>query len=302
LDGGFFKVVTARLVGPDGFIFEREIIHHPGAVCIVPLEADGRHVLMIRQYRAAVGHAILELPAGKRDVPDEDPTLCASRELVEEIGREPSLLTEIAQFYNSPGFCDEKTICFLATGLRECPREAHGAEEENLTIERIDLADVEELMAAGDLIDAKSIIALTAARTVLGSAVQAPRAASQPPAQESPATQVRARQPPAQHAAGEQPARPAEQQARRAQEQAAEPAQPARRAQKRAAQRAQEPAAEPAQPARRAQKRGAQRAQEPPAEPAQARAAQPAQEPEVQRAQPPQPADQPQSESSRSQQ
>jgi 8-oxo-dGTP pyrophosphatase MutT (NUDIX family) len=168
LDGGFFKVVTARLVGPDGFIFEREIIHHPGAVCIVPLEADGRHVLMIRQYRAAIGQAILELPAGKRDVPEEDPALCASRELVEEIGQEASLLTEIAQFYNSPGFCDERTICFLATGLSECPREAHGAEEEHLTIERIDLGDVEELMAAGDLIDAKTIIALTAARAALG--------------------------------------------------------------------------------------------------------------------------------------
>ncbi len=174
-DGGFFKVVTARLVGPDGFIFEREIIHHPGAVCIVPLEADGRHVLMIRQYRAAVGQAILELPAGKRDVPEEDPALCASRELVEEIGREASLFTEIAQFYNSPGFSDERTICFLATGLRECAREAHGAEEENLTIERIALEDLEELMAVGDLVDAKSIIALAAARAALGWKPQLPQ-------------------------------------------------------------------------------------------------------------------------------
>jgi 8-oxo-dGTP pyrophosphatase MutT (NUDIX family) len=181
-DGGFFNVVTARLVGPDGFIFEREIIHHPGAVCIVPLEADGRHVLMIRQYRAAVERALLELPAGKRDVPDEDPALCASRELVEEVGRTAALFTEIAQFYNSPGFCDEQTICFLATGLRECARDAHGAEEENLTIERIALDDVEELMAAGDLIDAKSIIALNAARAALGWRAEAPQSAVQVPA------------------------------------------------------------------------------------------------------------------------
>jgi 8-oxo-dGTP pyrophosphatase MutT (NUDIX family) len=173
-DGGFFKVVTTRVVGPDGFIFEREVIHHPGAVCIVPLEADGRHVLMIRQYRAAVGQAILELPAGKRDVSEEDPALCAARELVEEIGREASLFTEIAQFYNSPGFCDERTICFLATGLSECAREAHGVEEENLTIERIALDDLEELMAAGDLVDAKSIVALAAARSALGWKPQLP--------------------------------------------------------------------------------------------------------------------------------
>lgn len=194
--GGFFDVVTARLVGPDGFTFEREIIHHPGAVCIVPLEADGRHVLMIRQYRAAVGHTLLELPAGKRDVPEEDPALCASRELVEEIGREASVFTEIAQFYNSPGFCDEQTICFLATGLRECDRDAHGAEEENLTIETIALEDVEELMATGDLVDAKSIIGLMAARKALGWKARPPQSSGEqhPPARQAPS---REQQPPA---------------------------------------------------------------------------------------------------------
>ncbi|MHB1510512.1 MAG: NUDIX domain-containing protein [Acidimicrobiales bacterium] len=168
LDAGFFKVVTATFVGPDGFTFEREVVRHPGAVCVVPLEADRRSVLMIRQYRGAVDAGLLELPAGKRDVQDEDPALCASRELVEEIGRQASSMTEIARFFNSPGMSDEETICYIAEGLSEVPREAHGVEEEHIVVERVSIADLEELMAAGELIDAKSIIALLAARRVLG--------------------------------------------------------------------------------------------------------------------------------------
>lgn len=167
-DGGFFKVVTGTFVGPDGFTFEREVVRHPGAVCVVPLESDGRHVIMIRQYRGSIDDTVLELPAGKRDIPDEDPAICAARELAEEIGRDAGRLSEVARFYNSPGFSDEETICFLAVGLTEREREAQGVEEENITLERVSLADIEELMIAGDLIDAKSIIGLLAARSALG--------------------------------------------------------------------------------------------------------------------------------------
>ena len=169
-DGGFFRVVTATFVGPDGFTFEREVIRHPGAVCAVPLEDDRRHVLMIRQYRAAVSQSLLELPAGKRDVEDEDPKVCIARELVEEIGREAREITEVARFFNSPGFSDELTICYLAEGLIECEREAHGIEEEHITIEPIALDDIEDLIAAGDLTDAKSIIGLFTARAALAGA------------------------------------------------------------------------------------------------------------------------------------
>lgn len=166
-DGAFFRVVSATFVGPDGFTFEREIIRHPGAVCVVPLEDDRRHVLMVRQFRGAVGEAVLELPAGKRDVEHEDPRDCVARELAEEVGRTAAELGEIARFYNSVGFNDELTICYLAEGLTECDRDAHGVEEEHLTIERIALDEVEDLMAAGDLVDAKSIIGLLAARAAL---------------------------------------------------------------------------------------------------------------------------------------
>jgi ADP-ribose pyrophosphatase len=179
-DAGFFQVFTATFVGPDGFAFERQVVRHPGAVCVVPLEDDRRGVLMIRQYRAAVDAGLLELPAGKRDVADEDPALCAGRELAEEIGREASSMKEVARFYNSPGFTDEQTICFLAEGLREVPREAHGVEEEHIVIERVLLADIEDLMASGDLVDAKSIIGLLAARSAVGWVTPAPEVAPRP--------------------------------------------------------------------------------------------------------------------------
>lgn len=166
-DGGFFRVVTGTFVAPNGFTFEREIVRHPGAVCAVPLEDDRRHVVMIRQYRAAIDRVVLELPAGKRDVESEDPAACIARELVEEIGRQAGTLEEIGRFFNSPGFSDEETLCYLAEGLIECEREAHGVEEENITLESVDLSDIEKLVAAGELADAKSIIGLFLARSFL---------------------------------------------------------------------------------------------------------------------------------------
>jgi ADP-ribose pyrophosphatase len=110
---------------------------------------------------------MLELPAGKRDVQAEDPAVCMARELAEEIGREARSLTEIAHFYNSPGFSDEVTICYLAEDLVDCERMAQGVEERHLTIERVVLEDVDDLVASGELLDAKSIVGLAAARARL---------------------------------------------------------------------------------------------------------------------------------------
>jgi ADP-ribose pyrophosphatase len=113
---------------------------------------------------------MLELPAGKLDVPGELPEACAARELNEEVGAEAEKFTELGSFYNSPGFCDELTTCFLAEGLRQGERAADGVEEEHLVIERISLSSVEDLIATGDIADAKTIVGLFLARSFLGSA------------------------------------------------------------------------------------------------------------------------------------
>jgi ADP-ribose pyrophosphatase len=166
-DGGFFRVVTGTFVDPNGFTFEREIIRHPGAVCMVPLEADNRHVICVRQYRAALDSEVLELPAGKRDLPGEDPEIGAQRELAEEIGKAAGRWTLLGNFYNSVGFNDEETFCYLAEDLSDVPSEAHGVEEQHMKIERIELERVGEMVAAGEIVDAKTIIGCLLASRVL---------------------------------------------------------------------------------------------------------------------------------------
>ncbi len=164
--GRVVSLSVAEIKAPDGSIYEREIIRHPGAAVIVPL--DGEEVIMIRQYRAAVNRELLEIPAGKLDSQDEPPEFTARRELEEEIGKQAGHLELLAVFHNSPGFCDEVTHCYLATELADTNRHPHGIEEEHMAIERIKLADVPDLVASGELADAKSIVGLMLARERLG--------------------------------------------------------------------------------------------------------------------------------------
>ena len=96
--GERLRVVVGTFVGPDGFTFEREIVRTFAAVCVVPLESDREHVLLVRQYRGPVDQALLELPAGKLDVPGEPPELCAARELAEEVGATAERFTQLGQF------------------------------------------------------------------------------------------------------------------------------------------------------------------------------------------------------------
>ena len=138
------------------------MVHHPGAVVVVPV-VDG-DVILVRQYRAAIDRELLEVPAGKRDVSDEPVELTAHRELEEEVGMKAASLVKLAEFYNSPGFCDEHSFLFLATDLTPCATDFQGHEEQHMTIERVPLDSLADLVASGDLTDGKSIIALSLAR------------------------------------------------------------------------------------------------------------------------------------------
>jgi ADP-ribose pyrophosphatase len=159
---GFLGVDRCLVQGPDGDEFERYVVRHPGAVVVVPI--DGADALLVRQWRVAAGRALLELPAGKRDVDGEAPEATAARELEEEIGCRPGRLTPLAEFYNSPGFTDEYTFVFLATALEQCEAAGTTAEERAMTVERVRLDDVDELIRRRDLTDAKSIVGLLLAR------------------------------------------------------------------------------------------------------------------------------------------
>jgi ADP-ribose pyrophosphatase len=156
-------VAQATFADPSGQTFDRDVVHHPGAVSVVPV-VDDATVIMVRQYRAAVDRELLEIPAGKRDVDGEDIETLARRELEEEIGMRAGTLVKLAEFYNSPGFCDEHSFVFLARDLTSTATAAKGIEEEHMTIENVALAEVPALIAAGALVDAKSIIGLCLAR------------------------------------------------------------------------------------------------------------------------------------------
>jgi 8-oxo-dGTP pyrophosphatase MutT (NUDIX family) len=164
--GHVITLVEGEFETPEGEVISRDIVRHPGAVSVVPL--DGDDVVLVRQYRAAVEKDLLEIPAGKRDVVDEPPAETARRELVEEIGFTADDLVPLATFYNSVGFSDEFSHVFLATGLRPVPMDRQGPEEMHMTIERIPVDEVASAIATGRIVDAKTIIGLLGALRHLG--------------------------------------------------------------------------------------------------------------------------------------
>ena len=167
-ESGFLRLDELEVEAPDGERFQRSVLRHPGAVMVVPLDDDGEHVFLVRQYRAAMDCELLEVPAGKRDVDDEPPEATAARELEEEIGRHPGRLVKLCEAYMSPGFTDEYAHMYLGLELREIDS-PHAAthEEDAMTVERVRLDDLHRLIASGELIDAKSIVSLLLARDYL---------------------------------------------------------------------------------------------------------------------------------------
>ena len=169
------RVLAVRLdqvVMPGGRLAQREIVEHPGAVAIVPLHDDAS-VVMIDQYRHAVGRRLRELPAGLLDTPGEDPVATARRELVEEAGCTAQDWSVLVDVVSSPGFSDEAVRVFLACGLTEIGRPAGGDDEEaDLSVVRVPLADAVRQVLAGEIINASTVAGLLAAQAVLAGTAQ----------------------------------------------------------------------------------------------------------------------------------
>jgi ADP-ribose pyrophosphatase len=163
LDSRRWRLVESRHTDPDGEPFTREVVRHPGAVGVVPLHDDGT-VTLVRQYRAALHVDLLEIPAGLRDVEGEPLERTAARELAEEVGLRAEQLVHLADFVNSAGFTDERTAVYLGLGLQPTDLDRQGLEEQHMSIERVHLDDVPALIAAGELIDAKTVVGLLLTR------------------------------------------------------------------------------------------------------------------------------------------
>jgi ADP-ribose pyrophosphatase len=165
--GPVVRVTRATIEGPDGTTYEREVVHHPGAVAVVPVLDDGRTVVLVRQYRSALDALVLELPAGKCDVDGEAPEVTAARELEEEVGCRAGAMERLGVIHNSPGFSDERVVIFLAERLEQGTPSPHGIEEQHMVVEHVSLEDAGKLVADGHITDAKTVVGLLLARDKL---------------------------------------------------------------------------------------------------------------------------------------
>ena len=148
------RVDTVQL--PNGYESKREILTHRGAVCVVPIRADGV-VLMVRQFRLAAGKVLLEIPAGTLEA-DEDPDDCAARELEEETGFRPGTLRKLFRAYLSPGYSTEEIHAYVATDL--IAGTIHLDAGENVSLVEVPLKGIESRILSGEIEDAKSMAAL----------------------------------------------------------------------------------------------------------------------------------------------
>jgi ADP-ribose pyrophosphatase len=157
-----FKIDTIER--SDGSRATREVVGHPGAVAILAIDADDQ-VLLVRQFRVAVGEALLEVPAGTLDVAAdgsiEDPEIAAPREFEEETGMRAGTWRRLASFFTAPGFASELMHLYLATDLRPADGDRLGPDaDEHLELERMPWRDAVAAAEAGEFRDAKTLVAL----------------------------------------------------------------------------------------------------------------------------------------------
>ncbi|MCP3763251.1 NUDIX hydrolase [Domibacillus sp. A3M-37] len=155
------KVISLQVddvVLPDGNKAKRELIKHPGAVCVIAI-TDEKKIILVEQYRKALERPLVEVPAGKLES-GEEPSYCAERELEEETGYRPGSITHVQSFYTSPGFADELVHVFLAEGLEKVEGGLAADEDEFVELMEVTLSEAEQLAKEERIFDAKTLWAL----------------------------------------------------------------------------------------------------------------------------------------------
>lgn len=161
--GRVIDVGTEDVRLPSGVSVTLDVIRHPGAALVVPLQ--GEHVLLIRQWRHAAGGWLWECPAGTLN-PGETPEACALREVVEEAGVSAGRLDHAGFIYTAPGFCDEKIHIFVARDLRAVPSQ-HDEDEVIAEVKAVRWSECMEMLARNEIQDAKTLAGLLHARRFL---------------------------------------------------------------------------------------------------------------------------------------
>ena len=164
-EGRIFTLQIETVALPKGGELKAEIVRHPGSVVIIPVTADGG-IVLVRQYRPAIGRWAWELPAGTLK-PGENVEKAAVRECHEEIGLIPSRLERLGTFFPTPGYCDEEMNFYLANGLREAGEGDEAAqpdEDEDIQTQPFSRQEIERMIAAGEIIDLKTVAGLALLR------------------------------------------------------------------------------------------------------------------------------------------
>lgn len=156
--------ISVYTIRENELTYKREVVHHPGGASVVAVFEDVT-IALVRQYRHPTLRYLLELPAGRLS-PPERPEDCAARELEEEIGVRATKIEKLAEFFTTPGFCEEKIWVYLATGMIETAQNLEG--DEQLDVVRVSFERAFEMIADGEIEDAKTIIGIGMAAQRLG--------------------------------------------------------------------------------------------------------------------------------------
>lgn len=161
-EGRIFTVTVESITTPKGGQLDAEIVRHPGSVVLVPVTNEGT-IILVRQYRHAIGRWAWELPAGTLE-PNEDPKKAAARECQEEIGLIPSRLDRLGAFFPTPGYCDEEMHFYKAAGLREPgpdDEKAEQDEDEDIETRAFSVEQLRSMIQSNEIIDLKTVAGLT---------------------------------------------------------------------------------------------------------------------------------------------
>ena len=164
-EGHIIKVTLDEAELPNGKLAGREVVYHPGGVCVLALGEDGS-VPLVRQFRYPIQRLLLELPAGKLDKEAEDQLEAAKRELSEETGLEAEEWTYLGSMLVSPGFCDEQVHMYLARKLKSSGQ--HLDEDEFLNVETMTFDELLAQVMDGTITDAKTVAATLKTKILLG--------------------------------------------------------------------------------------------------------------------------------------
>lgn len=156
-EGPVFRVETFQYQDPCGSQVRKDVVRHPGAVTVIPV-LDSGQLVMIRNQRIAVSNTLLEFCAGSLE-PGEPPIQAAHRELREECGYRAQQMRSVGWFFTSPGFCDERMHVFEARGLEACGQKLEPGEM--IEVVEKSLAEIQDAIAGGELVDGKTITACT---------------------------------------------------------------------------------------------------------------------------------------------